>query len=138
MRVLALESSQELEQIEKELRIISHDPSATEKLPPERQPALPPGFVRVTRPFTLVRDRAQLKSQVFQPSHRLPTMTVDEYLRAEAARGGIMPQTSEEPTGDPDDSDADEAVDRKTYKSRAWDLFTDDNPKGWGNTKNLG
>lgn len=45
------------------------------------------------RPFTILppgADRAQLQAQVFQPGHRLPTMTVDEYLEIERQRGNII------------------------------------------------
>jgi hypothetical protein len=32
------------------------------------------------------------------------------------------------------DSDDEREIDRKTYKAREWDKFTDDNAKGSGNT----
>ena len=32
----------------------------------------------------------KLRQQVFQPSHRLPTMTIDEYLKREQQRGLIL------------------------------------------------
>jgi immunoglobulin-binding protein 1 len=35
-------------------------------------------------------DRARLREQVFQPDHRLPTMTIDEYLEIERQRGNIL------------------------------------------------
>lgn len=35
-------------------------------------------------------DRSRLKAQVFGPDHRLPTMTVDEYLEIERQRGNIL------------------------------------------------
>ena len=34
--------------------------------------------------------RIRLQNQVFGPSHRLPTMTIDEYLEEESARGNIL------------------------------------------------
>ncbi|KAJ1499193.1 hypothetical protein HMI54_012008, partial [Coelomomyces lativittatus] len=45
---------------------------------------------KVLRSFSIVSQRSQLQHQVFQPGHRLPTMTIDEYLEAEKNRGGIL------------------------------------------------
>lgn len=50
---------------------------------------------RPTRPFTIMprgtqTTRQQIAAGVFQPSHRLPTMTIDEYLQDEADRGNII------------------------------------------------
>ena len=47
------------------------------------------------QPFTILpssagSDRARLREQVFQPDHRLPTMTIDEYLEIERQRGNIL------------------------------------------------
>ncbi|WFD36976.1 Type 2A phosphatase-associated protein 42 [Malassezia cuniculi] len=42
------------------------------------------------RPFTIMPSRAQIKDEVFRPSHRLPTMTIDEYLEEERRRGNII------------------------------------------------
>jgi hypothetical protein len=36
------------------------------------------------------------------------------------------------------DEDDMEAVDRETYKAREWDDFKDENPRGAGNTMNMG
>jgi hypothetical protein len=35
-------------------------------------------------------DRARLQEQVFQADHRLPTMSIDEYLEIERQRGNIL------------------------------------------------
>ena len=35
-------------------------------------------------------ERARFQAQVFQPDHRLPTMTIDEYLEIERQRGNII------------------------------------------------
>ncbi|KNE64391.1 hypothetical protein AMAG_09415 [Allomyces macrogynus ATCC 38327] len=93
---------------------------------------------RPLRPFTITSQRAALQDQVFRPGHRLPTMSLDEYLEAEMARGGILPRAEPAPAknesdDDDEDSDRDEVADRKLYKARNWDAFTDDNPRGWGN-----
>lgn len=54
------------------------------------------GGGRVLRPFTILpstaamSDRERLRSDVFRSGHRLPTMTIDEYLAEEDARGNII------------------------------------------------
>lgn len=46
------------------------------------------------RPFTILpaggSDRARLQAQVFGPDHRLPTMSIEEYLEIENERGNII------------------------------------------------
>lgn len=46
------------------------------------------------RPFTILPsdagERARLQAQVFGPGHRLPTMSIDEYLEIERQRGNII------------------------------------------------
>lgn len=47
------------------------------------------------RPFTIMPsrqmvDRTRLQQEVFRPDHRLPTMTIDEYLAEEERRGNII------------------------------------------------
>jgi len=42
------------------------------------------------RPFTLLDNRQKVKSGVFGSGHRLPTMTIDEYLDEERKRGGMI------------------------------------------------
>jgi immunoglobulin-binding protein 1 len=68
----------------------------------ERQPGnykpreLISGGGRVLRPFTIMpsttsmSDRERLRSEVFRSSHRLPSMTIDEYLEEEKRRGNII------------------------------------------------
>lgn len=54
------------------------------------------GGGRVLRPFTILpstaalSDKERLRSEVFRSGHRLPTMTIDEYLAEEDARGNII------------------------------------------------
>lgn len=54
------------------------------------------GGGRVLRPFTILpstmglSDRERLRSEVFRADHRLPTMTIDEYLAEEQRRGNII------------------------------------------------
>lgn len=91
------------------------------------------------RPFTLLDSRTRLQQGVFRPDHSLPTMTIDEYLEEERKRGGIIegggPQSAIRPEVDEDDMGK---ADEETMKARAWDEFTEANPKGSGNTMNRG
>jgi immunoglobulin-binding protein 1 len=82
------------------------------------------------RPFTLLDSRQTLKEGVFKPGHNLPTMTIDEYLEEEKARGGIIEgggaasRLSPEP-----DEDNYEKGDEETKKAREWDEYVEANPK---------
>ncbi|KAH0566326.1 hypothetical protein GP486_000262 [Trichoglossum hirsutum] len=94
---------------------------------------------KVLRPVTLLGNREQLQKRVFKPGHNLPTMTIDELLEEEKRRGGIIDGGGvasgirQEP-----DEDNHEKADEETLKARAWDEFTEANPKGSGNTMNRG
>lgn len=91
------------------------------------------------RPFTLTSNRQDIQKGVFRPGHNLPTMSIDEYLEEERRRGGIIEGGGEasgrQATPDEDDY---EKADAETYKARAWDEYTEANPKGSGNTLNRG
>ncbi|KAH8602111.1 TAP42-like protein [Bisporella sp. PMI_857] len=91
------------------------------------------------RPFTLLDSRQTLKDGVFRPGHNLPTMTIDEYLEEERARGGIIEGggAASGLSPEPDEDNYDKA-DAETYKAREWDEFVEANPKGSGNTLNRG
>lgn len=90
------------------------------------------------QPFTLLDRRTQLQQGVFRPSHNLPTMTIDEYLEEEKKRGNIIEGGDESAAqGVVDEDDMDKA-DEETMKARAWDEFTEANPRGSGNTLNRG
>ncbi|KAI1352004.1 TAP42-like family protein [Xylaria sp. FL0043] len=91
------------------------------------------------RPFTLVGDRQELQRGVFRPGHNLPTMSIDEYLEEERRRGGIIEGGGEASGRQPEpDEDNMEKADEETMKARAWDEFTEANPRGSGNTINRG
>lgn len=45
---------------------------------------------RVEQSFTLLRDRKQTREDAFRPGHRLPSMTIDEYLALEMKRGNVI------------------------------------------------
>lgn len=66
-------------------------------------------------------------------------MTIDEYLEEERRRGGIIegggPASAVRPEPDEDNM---AKADEETMKARAWDEFTEANPKGSGNTLNRG
>ena len=91
------------------------------------------------QPFTLLGSRQELAKGVFRPGHNLPTMTIDEYLEEERRRGGIIEGGGEASGRRPEvDEDDYEKADAETMKARAWDEFTEANPRGSGNTLNKG
>ncbi|TXT06127.1 hypothetical protein VHUM_03600 [Vanrija humicola] len=115
------------------------------------------GGGRVLRPFTILpsttalSDRQRLQSEVFRSSHRLPTMTIDEYLAEEQRRGNIITGGGQASYDAPTESElleleaendgsaaAEEAAEKKRQKDENWARFTDDNRKGAGNTMNRG
>lgn len=82
------------------------------------------------RPFTLLDNRQNLKKGVFRPGHNLPTMTIDEYLEEERARGNIIEGGGEASGISPEpDEDNYEKADEETMKARQWDEFVEANPK---------
>lgn len=94
---------------------------------------------RPMRPFTLLDTRARLQQGVFRPDHNLPTMTIDEYLEEEKRRGGIIEGGGEASMQrEVVDEDDLERADQDTMKARHWDDFKEDNPRGSGNTMNMG
>lgn len=97
--------------------------------------------------------RQQLRKQVFQTSHRLPTMSIDEYLEEEQRRGNIISGGGQASADAPTSSEvlalrsqgylvgtreAEEADEEQRRKAIDWDEFEDNNPKGMGNTMNRG
>ncbi|KAF9495855.1 TAP42-like protein [Pleurotus eryngii] len=107
------------------------------------------------RPFTILpagtSTRARLQAQVFGPDHRLPSMSIDEYLQIEQERGNIItgggPASEIEPTSSEQlalDAEEDGTLlgeanaEKKRQKDENWAVFTDENPKGAGNTMNRG
>ncbi|KAJ7481234.1 TAP42-like protein [Mycena galericulata] len=97
-------------------------------------------------PFTILPA-----GSVFSAGHRLPTMSIDEYLQIEQERGNILtgggPASENAPTSSEQlklDSELDgskdgaEKEEMKRLKDENWAQFTDENPKGAGNTMNRG
>jgi hypothetical protein len=97
--------------------------------------------------------RRRLQAQVFQPGHRLPTMTIDEYLAEEERRGNIIKGggqasadklTTKETLAlraeghNVSTEDAEEAEEQRRRKAIDWDDFAEANPRGVGNTMNRG
>jgi hypothetical protein len=135
MRIFAIKATTEVESIDVELDLLLHRNELLEAKPTKsvsRQTVS-----KITQPFVLIKDRHQVARDVFRPGHSLPTMTIDEYLNLERQRGGIISSTPNEPTIE-EDEDRDEVSDKKTEKDRRFDIFKDENPRGWGNTYNLG
>jgi immunoglobulin-binding protein 1 len=91
------------------------------------------------QPFTITDRRTQLRQGVFRSGHSLPTMTIEDYLEEEKRRGGIIDGGGEtqNPPAAPDEDNM-ELADQETMKARAWDEYTEANPKGSGNTLNRG
>lgn len=94
---------------------------------------------RPLQPFTLLgaNSRQELQRGTFRAGHNLPTMSIDEYLEEERRRGGIIEGGNDEAKPEVDEDDM-QAVEREMYKARDWDDFKDENPKGSGNTLNMG
>jgi immunoglobulin-binding protein 1 len=92
------------------------------------------------QPFTITSQRDRIRQGVFRPGHTLPTMSIEDYLEEEKRRGGIIDGGSEENSGPAGEVDEDnvERADQETMKARQWDEYTEDNPKGAGNTLNRG
>lgn len=90
----------------------------------------------------ITTERQKIAAQVFQPSHRLPTMSIEEaglkemeIMRKWTERNAKLQEeansswANEAKKGNESDEEAAE------YKSRAWDDWKDDNPRGSGNKK---
>ncbi|GAW00403.1 serine/threonine protein phosphatase PP2A-associated protein [Lentinula edodes] len=107
------------------------------------------------QPFTILPsgagDRARFQAQVFGPGHNLPTMSIDEYLEIERQRGKFIsgggpasqnaPTSSEQLALDAEMDGTLEGEDKaevKRIKDENWAKFTDENPRGAGNTMNRG
>lgn len=108
---------------------------------------------KVLRPFTILPSttshlstRLRLQEEVFRPSHRLPTMTIDEFLEQEEAQGNILqgggPASSEaveqarrdEKGAKEEDTVGGYAAEEEGIrKVREWDEFRDTHRKGEGN-----
>ena len=107
---------------------------------------------KVLRPFTITSSsRAEQAAQVFRTGHRLPTMSIEEYLEEEERRGNIIqgggqasydaPTSTEQRQRRAEEDgtrDAQEAEEEQRQKNIHWDRFAEENKKGAGNTMNRG
>lgn len=85
------------------------------------------------RPFTITSKREDTKAGVFRPGHRLPTMSIDEYLDKEFERGNVLSGGTKGPEKKVWDDNDENALDAETLRLRNWDIFKEDNPRGAGN-----
>ena len=100
----------------------------------DQQKALLSKEGKIMRPFVIATEfnkRREMQNGVFG-ERNLPTMTIEEYLDNEMARGNIIGGSSINEAEESGESEED------IYKKRAWDDFTDNNPRGWGNRHNKG
>lgn len=92
--------------------------------------------------FTLIDKKTELKNKVKGYGQYGPTMTVEEFLAKEwednrVLQGGES-EIIEQNKLKEELEDNIKYQDEQTYKARNWDDFTEANPKGSGNTMNLG
>ncbi|KIK58290.1 hypothetical protein GYMLUDRAFT_45498 [Collybiopsis luxurians FD-317 M1] len=111
------------------------------------------------QPFTILpsgststtSDRTRLQAQVFRPDHNLPTMSIDEYLEIEQARGKFIqgggPASENAPTSkevlamqaeEDGTAEGETKEEERRVKDESWARYTDENPRGAGNTMNRG
>ncbi|XP_052139472.1 PP2A regulatory subunit TAP46 [Oryza glaberrima] len=90
----------------------------------------------------LTSERDRMAAQVFQPSYRLPTMSIEEaglremkMMEKWQERTAKMIQESNSAWHKDGSRSAQEDEDAEEEKARAWDDWKDDNPRGAGNKK---
>lgn len=112
-----------------------------------------------TQPFTILpsqglqnmSERARMQAEVFRSSHRLPTMTIDEYLAEEQRRGNIItgggPQQDTQLTEsellalaaeEDGTAEGERKEEEQRQKEERWAAYTDTHRRGEGNTMNRG
>lgn len=138
--------NQEKEMLESMLKMNAAAPKQDLFSEAHRPPPPPQGQgIEVTRINPQMEMRREtIRSGVFKPGHRLPTMSLEEYADREVADAMERQKREEEaPTGPRryeqlvEDGDEDDAalVEEAAYKDRAWDDWKDANEKGIGNKK---
>ncbi|WFD49544.1 Type 2A phosphatase-associated protein 42 [Malassezia furfur] len=109
------------------------------------------------RPFVItgratdVDARRDAQARVFRPSHRLPTMSIDEYLAEEERRGNILRSggpaqqaaaTPREQRAEQAEMDgtraAEDAEEAARQEAIHWDAYAESHKRGAGNTMNRG
>ncbi|MCO5547893.1 hypothetical protein L7F22_001345 [Adiantum nelumboides] len=97
-------------------------------------------------PASLVGDitteRQRLTAQVFQPSHRLPTMSIEDagltemkIMKEWTERNAKLQEEANSSWARETKKDNESDDEAAEYKARAWDDWKDENPKGSGNKK---
>ncbi|KAI5568450.1 hypothetical protein BDE02_12G015500 [Populus trichocarpa] len=97
---------------------------------------------------SLTSERERMRAQVFQPGHRLPTMSIEEAglkemeimnkwqeRNAELMEEANSAWYKDNPKSKLSEEDDDEDDDAAVQKARAWDDWKDDHPRGAGNKK---
>jgi len=92
--------------------------------------------------------REALRDAVFQPSHILPSFTVEQqgdievaqilaqhHAEAEKAQKLAAEKAERGRTGDASEEGDDDEYDDNVYRQRAMDNWKDANPRGWGNSR---
>jgi len=82
--------------------------------------------------------RVELAQQVFRPGFNMATITPEEAVAAEISNGRMVKGpggAASAKKGDSENEDEDVDNEEKLCSTRNWDDFKDDNPRGWGNTK---
>ncbi|CAD6258384.1 unnamed protein product [Miscanthus lutarioriparius] len=90
----------------------------------------------------LTSERERMAAQVFQPSYRMPTMSIEEaglremkMMEKWQERTAEMMKEANSAWHKDGSSSAQEDEDAEEAKARAWDDWKDDNPRGAGNKK---
>lgn len=84
-------------------------------------------------------SREYIKSQIFKPSYKLPTMSIEQAGMKELAQAHEQRKRADS-AGEKEERrysnlTEEEKDDENVAKQRRWDEFKDDNPRGWGNSK---
>lgn len=153
IELAALKCSESLRSLRQEIEVVSHAASLSDQdrtaqrtqvaSPPEDLLAELRKAAGALKLGSQASQREELRRGVFQPSHILPTMTVEQQGDIEVAE--MLSRQQEEQAraqqvaaahaargraGDDSDDDED-----KVERQRAMDDWKDDNPRGWGNSK---
>ncbi|KAG1367664.1 PP2A regulatory subunit TAP46 [Cocos nucifera] len=91
----------------------------------------------------LTSERERMAAQVFQPGHRLPTMSIEEaglrememMKKWKERNAKLMQEANSSWFRDRTRSATEEDEDAAVEKARAWDDWKDDHPRGAGNKK---
>uniref|UniRef100_A0A7N0TFW0 Uncharacterized protein n=1 Tax=Kalanchoe fedtschenkoi TaxID=63787 RepID=A0A7N0TFW0_KALFE len=90
----------------------------------------------------ITTERERMAAQIFQPSHRMPTMSIEEaglkemeIMNTWRERNKKMIEEANSPWHTDKPQRPGEDDDAAQEKARAWDDWKDDNPRGAGNKK---